>query len=175
MGDKGQTALVGGRRISKGSLRLEAYGAVDTLNAYVGMVADRDRTYLSFLRNIQETLFRVGANLAHDPKKKKRANFPGINQADVDILEQAIDEMSEVLTPLRNFILPGGHQRVSFCHLARCHCREAERKCVRLAESGEEIPEFIIPYLNRLGDYLFVLARHTAFRLGVEEIPWRPK
>jgi len=173
-GDQGQTGLFGGRRVSKGHLRIEAYGTVDELNACVGLVRDQlsDEKGRDCLKEIQDRLFIVGANLASDPQKELPK--PDIRASDVDLLESEMDRMDASLPELRNFILPGGHPLVSTCHLARCVCRRAERMVVVLA--GEEsVDPILIQYLNRLSDYLFILSRHIAADLGVEEVTWRPR
>ena len=176
-GDQGQTALFGGRKVSKADARIAAYGAVDTLNAYLGWLSDLQQAEAirPQLRPIQETLFVVGALLAADPDKADKLQLPDLQQTDIDSLERAIDRMDAEVPPLRSFILPGGHPVVSACHIARCHCREAERCCVGLQETAAPMPGLVIPYLNRLSDYLFMLARYTAHQLQVKEIPWRPK
>lgn len=174
-GDKGTTALLGGTRVSKSHLRLEAYGTVDELNSYMGLLCDQEvnKNGLEELRYIQDRLFTIGASLATDPGKEVRNN-PVLEEADVQLLEKAIDRMEDRLPPLRSFILPGGHQSVSFCHIARTVCRRAERNIVALADV-ERVEEIIIRYLNRLSDYLFVLARKMGQELGAEEVAWRPK
>lgn len=173
-GDKGTTALLGGARVSKAHLRLESYGTVDELNAYMGLVSDQavNKSRAMLLKQIQDKLFTIGAKLAATPGKEMR-NMPVLQEADIELLEQAIDEMEQELPPLKFFILPGGHQSVSFCHLARTVCRRAERHVVRLHEE-EEVEQVIIRYLNRLSDYLFVLARSMSQELGAEEISWKP-
>lgn len=176
-GDKGTTALLGGTRVSKGSLRIAAYGSVDTLNSYVGWVADlqEEKKVQELLREIQDRLFTAGSLLAADPGKKLKMKLPELRQDDIQRLENAIDDIDTVLPPLSSFILPGGHATVSACHITRCHCREAERLCVALEEAEENIPALVVPYLNRLSDYLFILARYTAMRLKVPEISWTPR
>ncbi len=173
-GDQGKTSLLGGQRVSKGSLRIAAYGSVDTLNAYVGWVRDWQdkKEVIKRLTTIQRKLFTIGALLAVDADKSSKMKLPEIKPQDIEDLEKDIDRMEEDLPPLQSFILPGGHQAVSACHLARCHCREAERNCVVLGDIGEDIPEFVIPYLNRLSDYFFVLSRWTAQQLNIKETEW---
>ncbi len=174
-GDQGQTSLIGGKRVSKGSLRIATYGTVDTLNSYVGWVADlqAEEKVQTLLRRIQDRLFTIGSLLACDPEKEIRMKLPSLTQNDIGLLEKAIDEMDEKVPPMRSFILPGGHVAVSSCHIARCHCREVERLCVALEAQGQKTAPFVIAYLNRLSDYLFMLARYTAFQLNVEEIAWK--
>lgn len=174
-GDNGTTALLGGTRVSKSHLRLEAYGTVDELNSYMGLLGDQEinKARLEELRYIQDRLFTVGASLATAPGKTI-GKAPVLEEEDIQLLERAIDAMEEDLPPLRSFILPGGHQSVSFCHIARTVCRRAERNIVVLNEQ-EKVEEIIIMYLNRLSDYLFVLARKMGKELGAEEVAWRPK
>lgn len=172
-GDTGQTALFGGKRLPKNHLRIDSYGTVDELNAFIGLVRDHTEGDLSeLLKNIQDRLFTIGSNLASDPDKKMAV--PDIMESDIELLEQQMDEMDEKLPELKHFILPGGHPMVSYCHLARCVCRRAERQVVALAQQ-ERVPAIIIRYLNRLSDYLFLLARFMAKENGVEEVKWTPR
>jgi cob(I)alamin adenosyltransferase len=174
-GDGGETSLIGGTRVPKHHLRVEAYGTVDELNSWIGLVrdqsppADQEATLLA----IQERLFTIGACLASDPERSKMA-IPDLVEADVVLLEEAIDAMESGLEPLQNFVLPGGHPAVSQAHVARCVCRRAERQVVHLSEASE-VDERIPTYLNRLSDYLFVLCRAIAKQQGVAEIPWKPR
>lgn len=174
-GDSGTTALLGGKRVSKGNLRIEAYGTVDELNSYIGLLRDQEinGTRAAILKEIQEVLFIIGASLATSPGKDK-VKKPDLREDDIEALELEIDRMEEQLDPLTKFILPGGHQVVSFCHLARTVCRRAERCVVTLYEE-EEVKESIIRYLNRLSDYLFVLGRLIAKELNVKEVTWEPR
>ena len=174
-GDTGTTALLGGKRVSKSHVRIEAYGTVDELNAYIGLLRDHEinRPRGEFLKIIQEKLFVMGASLATVPGKDK-VKKPDIYPDDISSLETEIDAMESKLDPLTKFILPGGHQVVSFCHIARTVCRRAERCVVRLQEE-EEVKEIVIQYLNRLSDYLFVLGRLIAKELNVEEVTWVPR
>lgn len=174
-GDKGTTALLGGARVSKAHQRLEAYGTIDELNSYIGLLRDQEvnASRRNLLKTIQDRLFVVGSNLATVPGKELQ-KVPVLVNEDVEELEKAIDQMDQELPPLKYFILPGGHQAVSFCHIARTVCRRAERNTVLLAEN-EEVAEMIIIYLNRLSDYLFVLARKMGQELGVEEVNWQPR
>ncbi|GAB3010065.1 cob(I)yrinic acid a,c-diamide adenosyltransferase [Niabella terrae] len=174
-GDKGKTGLIGGTKVSKADLRIEAYGTVDELNAQLGLCRDllRDAASKKTLLEIQQLLFVIGAVLATSPGKPVKMQLPEIRESDCSHLEQVIDQIEAVLTPMKFFILPGGHPAVSTLHIARCVCRRAERTCVRLAEQSEVAP-LILKYLNRLSDYLFVLTRFTAQLLQVEEIPWKP-
>lgn len=170
-GDAGTTGLFGGKRLPKHHLRIEAYGTVDELNAYIGLVRDVaiDENVRALLKEVQDRLFTIGSNLASDPEKSMAV--PDLKQEDVVLLEQAMDEMDATLPALRNFILPGGHTTVSFCHLARCVCRRAERLTVALNES-EPVETLILQYLNRLSDYLFVLSRKLAKDVNAEEVTW---
>ena len=174
-GDKGLTGLIGGTRVPKSSLRIDAYGTVDELNSYMGLLRDNavSEEYKQEIIFIQDRLFTLGSWLASDPEKSKMT-LPEIKQEDIEILEKSIDKMDEELEPMKFFVLPGGHQTVSFCHIARCVCRRAERLVVELNAQAEQNP-VIIAYLNRLSDYLFVYSRYLTLKLEAEEIPWIPK
>lgn len=174
-GDKGTTGLIGGTRVPKYSLRIESYGTVDELNSYIGLLRDKvlSDKYKDELIYIQDRLFTLGSLLAEDPEKSSM-KLPQVNQTDIDKLENSIDEMDKVLPPMKSFVLPGGHETVSFCHIARCVCRRAERLATELAENAD-INELIVAYLNRLSDYLFVYSRLLSKELNAEEIPWVPK
>lgn len=173
-GDKGFTSLIGGTKVPKYDLRIESYGTVDELNSYIGLVRDQEISdhHKDILMMIQEKLFVIGAILASDPEKS-RMKLPEISMEDVSVLEKEIDAMDEVLPELRHFVLPGGSTTVSFCHIARCVCRKAERFTVHLAEESV-VPGIILVFLNRLSDYLFVLARKLCFDSGISEIKWLP-
>ncbi len=173
-GDKGETSLFGGKRLPKSHIRIEAYGTVDELNSWIGLLRDvsDSEEVKDLLKEIQDRLFTLGSNLASDPAKEMIT--PDIFEGDIERLEKAIDAMNESLPPLKNFILPGGHTSVSFCHIARCVCRRAERQVVNLA-LHEPVEELIIRYLNRLSDYLFVLSRKLAKDLNAEEVVWLPR
>ena len=173
-GDAGVTSLLGGRRVAKSHARIEAYGTVDELNACVGLVADlpENAARRPLLRQVQDRLFTIGSTLAADAPAQL-AKLPALHAEDVHPLEHAIDAMEEQLAPLRSFVLPGGHTSVSFCHLARTVCRRAERAVVRLHEH-EPIDVRAIVYLNRLSDYLFVLARLVGQEVGAEALLWQP-
>jgi cob(I)alamin adenosyltransferase len=175
-GDKGTTSLIGGTKVLKSDLRIEAYGTVDELNSYVGLCRDliTDETSKKTLQEIQDRLFTIGSSLACDPEKEPKMKIPDLKEADVVFLEKEIDRMNESLSEMKNFILPGGHSTVSHLHIARCVCRRAERCCVRLQEN-DHAALLIIKYINRLSDHLFVLARYASHLLGVEEIPWKPR
>ena len=174
-GDKGTTSLLGGTRVSKANLRIDAYGTVDELNAYIGLLRDQEvnQKRQDILKEIQDRLFTLGAALASSPGKDN-IKRPDIHLEDVEKLELEIDEMEKGLSPLKNFILPGGHQVVSYCHLARTVCRRAER-CTILLDHNEPVEDILISYLNRLSDYLFVLGRAIAKELNIEEVLWEPR
>ena len=181
-GDKGTTSLFGGTRVPKHHIRIDSYGTVDELNSHIGLVRDQDieRHYKDVLAKIQNKLFTVGAILATDPEKailksgKERLNIPKISEADIVLLEQEIDTMNDALPPMTHFVLPGGHQTVSFCHIARCVCRRAERLATALHDL-EPFQTETLTYLNRLSDYLFVLARKLSSDLHAEEVKWIPE
>lgn len=176
-GDNGTTGLIGGTKVSKSHLRIEAYGTVDELNAYIGLCKDvlYDEPSRQILYIIQENLFTIGALMACESGKEIKMQLPDITEADVIVLEKEIDRMEASLTPMKSFILPGGHPYISHLHIARCICRRAERCYVRLGEEENAVNDTILKYLNRLSDYLFVLARYTGALLKVEDIPWLPK
>lgn len=173
-GDKGTTSLFGGSRVSKAHDRINAYGTIDELNSYLGLLRDQEvnKSRISFIASIQENLFIIGSILATEPGNTK-VKVPALTEQSVHDLETEMDRMDEQLAPMRNFILPGGHQSVSFCHIARCVCRRAERLVVMLGDH-EPVEEKVIIYLNRLSDYLFVLSRKMSVDLQINEIPWKP-
>ncbi len=175
-GDTGLTGLIGGARVPKNHIRIECYGTVDELNSTLGVVADAAATAetAEAIREIQDRLFTIGSELATAPGKYVKMKLPDLHNEDVTWLEAHIDRMNEGLPEMKSFILPGGHLAASYTHVARCVCRRAERLAVALAET-EEIPDLIIPYLNRLSDYLFVLARYLAHGANAPEIPWRAR
>ncbi|MCX2837445.1 cob(I)yrinic acid a,c-diamide adenosyltransferase [Salinimicrobium sp. MT39] len=181
-GDKGTTALFGGTRVPKHHIRIDSYGTVDELNSHLGLMRDQqvDEHSREIVVKIQDRLFTLGAILATDPEKavlkngKERLNIPKISTEDIELLEQEIDRMNEALPPMTHFILPGGHQTVSVCHVARCVCRRAERLATALYEI-EPFEEQVLQYLNRLSDYLFVLARKLSHDLQVKEVKWIPQ
>lgn len=173
-GDNGETSLIGGTRVPKSHYRIDAYGTVDELNSYVGLIRDQsanDNT-IYVLGKVQDRLFCVGSHLAADPQRSKMV-LPELNEQDLLLLENEMDKMDEGLPVLKNFILPGGHPYVSFCHIARSVSRRAERAVVHL-DHHEKVEPIILHYLNRLSDYLFVLARFTAKELNASEISWKP-
>lgn len=181
-GDKGTTALFGGTRVPKHHIRIEAYGTVDELNSHIGLIRDQNIDIISkeILINIQDKLFTIGAIMATDPEKatlkngKKRLDISLISDKDIELLEKTMDEINEKIPPMTHFVLPGGHQTVSFCHIARCVCRRAERLSTALYEISP-FEDNALKYLNRLSDYLFVLARKLTYDLQAEEIKWIPK
>lgn len=174
-GDIGETSLFGGRRVLKSELRIDAYGTVDELNSWIGLLRDvqTENSTKDLLKEVQDRLFTLGSTLAADPDNSK-LKTPDLHETDIELLEKAIDQMDEELEPLRNFVLPGGHVFVSYCHLARTVCRRAERLCVTLHQSADVHP-LTIKYLNRLSDYLFTLSRKMAKDLGAEEVNWLPR
>ena len=174
-GDSGTTSLLGGTRVSKAHIRIEVYGTVDELNACIGLLRDQavNKMRKDFLKEIQNRLFTLGATLATEPGKDKVIK-PNLFPCDIEALENAMDEMDTTLPVLKNFVLPGGHQSVSFAQLARCVCRRAERIAIALHEA-EPVDEQAIKYLNRLSDYLFVLGRKMAQELNAEEVKWEPQ
>jgi cob(I)alamin adenosyltransferase len=181
-GDKGSTSLFGGTRVTKHHIRINAYGTIDELNSWLGLLRDQeiDTHSREMLITTQDKLFTVGAILATDPKKaqlksgKERLNIPLLRNKDVEHLENEIDMMNETLPPMTHFILPGGHTNVSYCHIARTICRRAERM-VSLLHENEPVDSMVLIYLNRLSDYLFVLARKLTFDLKADEIKWIPE
>lgn len=172
-GDRGETSLIGGQRVKKDALRVEAYGTIDELNAAIGASASfiNNRDLASLLQLIQNELFNIGAELSSLKKLKKDDKLYELNKEKITVLEEAIDLYDSKLPPLRNFILPGGSKTGSLLHLARTICRRAERRLVALARK-EALNENIVVYINRLSDLLFVLARFLNKREGMEEIPW---
>jgi len=174
-GDQGSTGLIGGTRVSKGDVRIEAYGTVDELNSYIGLVSTMpiDNLYILQLQEIQDRLFTIGSHLAADPEKSKM-QLPDLLEADVEKLENWMDAMDEALAPLTAFILPGGHAISAHTHVARCICRRAERMAVILDEL-EGVEALVLTYLNRLSDYLFMLSRKISLDLGVSEHTWTPR
>jgi cob(I)alamin adenosyltransferase len=174
-GDKGQTSLIGGTRVPKQHVRIEAYGTVDELNSWIGLIRDQPAASLSakVLIEIQDRLFTIGSSLASDPEKSKM-KIPDLKEEDVLLLEREMDQMNESLPEMKSFVLPGGHTAVSYCHIARCVCRRAERATLRLSET-EFVADLVIKYLNRLSDYLFVLSRLFSQELKATEIPWKPR
>jgi len=174
-GDKGKTSLIGGTKVSKSDLRIETYGTVDELNSHIGLVTDYtpDEHQRDILKQVQDRLFVIGSSLACDPDKETGMHIPDLNEEDIILLEKEIDSMNERLPPMKHFILPGGHAAVSSTHIARCVCRRTERLCVNMQQDELFVEPLIIKYVNRLSDYLFVLARFTAQELHVSEVIWK--
>ncbi len=174
-GDRGQTSLLGGTRVSKSHERVEAYGTLDELNSFLGLIKDHpiDEHYKQLITRIQENLFIAEAWVAADPDLPL-PKLPHLSSDEILLLENEIDAMNQQLPELTNFILPGGHPAASACHVARTVCRRAERTVIRLSSSISS-DEIIFTYLNRLSDYLFVLARKLAQDFGGVETPWITK
>lgn len=181
-GDDGTTGLFGGTRVPKHHIRIESYGTLDELNSWIGLIRDQqiDKSSKQVLIKIQEKLFTVGALLAIDPEKEKlksgkdRLNIPKIDSGDLNLLEKEIDLMEQDLPPMTHFILPGGHTTVSYCHIARTICRRAERLVSQLNDF-EPVDPILLSYINRLSDFLFVLARKLSYDVQAEEIRWIPE
>jgi len=176
-GDKGTTSLIGGTKVPKSHLRIEAYGTVDELNSCIGLCRDllEDQASKNILLEAQDRLFTIGSSLACDPIKEPKMRIPDLKPADVQLLENEIDRINDMLPAMKSFILPGGHPIVSQIHIARCVCRRAERCCVRLELESLEVEPIILQYLNRLSDYLFILSRYAGKLLEVPEIPWKAR
>lgn len=173
-GDDGSTGLVGGSRVKKYDVRLEAYGTVDELNASIGVI----RSYKlpedlsEILVEVQNKLFNIGSRLASDKKGEEFTKKLSLSENHISFLENAIDKMEEDLPELTHFILPGGDLAAAQCHVARTVCRRAERRILEFAENEKVQPE-ILKYINRLSDFLFVLARKLSAISGIEEKPWK--
>lgn len=176
-GDKGKTSLIGGTKILKSDLRIEAYGTIDELNSWIGFVNDSvsDFSANHILKEIQDRLFTIGSSLACDPKKEPKLMIPDLYEEDILVLEKEIDSMNETLPVMKHFILPGGHSAVSITHITRSICRRAERCVVNLQDQQRHVEPLIIKYLNRLSDYLFVLARYIGHLHNVPEVVWNPR
>lgn len=180
-GDTGTTSLFGGSRVPKHHIRIESYGTLDEVNSWLGLLRDQEINLHSkeILAQTQKNLFTVGAILATDPKKavlksgKDRLNIQRINLSDIELLETEMDKMNKDLPPMTHFVLPGGHSIVSYCHIARTVCRRAERM-ISLLHYNEPLDPLVLSYINRLSDYLFVLARKLTYELGAEEQKWIP-
>ncbi len=176
-GDKGQTALIGGTRVPKYHNKIEAYGTVDELNSFVGLIRDHESTdehSREILIEIQDRLFTIETHLAEDKNAYVARPMPSLREADIELLEKEIDKMNLELPELTSFILPGGHTVVSFCHVARTVCRRAERLVVQLSEQYP-VDELDLQYLNRLSDYFFVLARYLGNQNGAIETVWKAR
>lgn len=174
-GDKGQTSLIGGTRVAKNHVRIEAYGTVDELNSWVGVIRDSisEEKTKALLIQIQNQLFTIGSHLASDPEKSKM-KLPQITDEHVLALENEMDAIDATVPPMKNFVLPGGSLAVSYCHVARCVCRRAERCVIHLSGTAQ-VDDLLLRYINRLSDYLFMLSRKLTHDLGAEEIPWVPE
>jgi len=175
-GDKGETSLIGGTRVPKYHERIEAYGTLDELNSFLGLIRDQDVDphINKMLIEIQDRIFTAESTLALDPDYKPVKKLPEIKEEDILLLENEIDKMNEELPPITNFILPGGHTTVSYCHVARTVCRRAERLSIKLAQNYN-VSELVVKYLNRLSDYLFVLSRKLTKDLHAIETPWKAR
>lgn len=172
-GDKGETSLIGGKRVPKYHERIEAYGTIDELNSYIGLIKDltENKSVKLLLLHIQDRLFTLESLLAEDTETSTQM-LPQLYEKDIELLEKEIDKMNEQLPVLTSFILPGGHPLVSHCHIARCICRRGERLVIKLSENYK-ISELCIKYLNRLSDFLFVLARKLGNDMGAIEEKWK--
>ena len=172
-GDSGETSLFGGKRVTKDHVRIEAYGTIDELNSFLGVLYDNleDENQRYLINSVQSNLFTIGSILANEGKTTDY--IPDLRESAISVLEKAMDEMDENLPPLTNFILPGGNTVVSFCHIARTVCRRAETRMVALNHI-EDVDPKLIKYLNRLSDYLFVLSRKIAKDFNADEISWKP-
>ena len=175
-GDQGETSLIGGARVPKYHERIEAYGTLDELNSFLGLIRDQDidQHTREFIIGIQNMVFTAESVLALGPGHKPLKKLPEIKEEDILLLENEIDRMNKGLPPLASFVLPGGHSTVSFCHIARTVCRRAERLTIKLSQ-GHEISNLVIKYLNRLSDYLFVLSRKLTKDLNVAETTWKAR
>ena len=176
-GDLGKTSLIGGTKVPKSHIRIEAYGTVDELNSHIGLLTDqlKDEHTKALLKEIQDRLFTIGSSLACDPDREPLMKIPDLKEADITLLETEMDKMNEALPAMRFFVLPGGHVSVSQAHVCRCVCRRAERLCVNMQEHDLFVEPLVIKYLNRLSDYLFVVSRYAGHLLGIAEIAWKPR
>ncbi len=173
-GDKGLTKLIGGKNVEKHNIQVDAYGSIDELNSYIGLIRDfTDEKYIKkSLIEVQKNLFSIGAILAfQDDKTAEKYKKIKIHKQDISTIEDNIDKISKKLPKIYKFIIPGGHQNISYCHIARSVCRRAERNVSKL-KSIYNFPDEILIYLNRLSDYIFVIARKFSIDLDVEEISW---
>lgn len=176
-GDAGKTSLIGGTKVPKSHIRIQAYGTIDELNAFTGLLKDQlsEPHSRQLLLEVQDRLFTIGSSLACDPNKEIAMKIPDLKESDIVLLENEIDLMNSKLPEMKSFILPGGHVTVSAAHICRTICRRAERFIVELDEKEHPVQPLIIKYLNRLSDYFFVLARWIGHLLGVPEVKWRPR
>ena len=178
-GDDGTTGLIGGRRVGKDELRLDAYGTVDELNAAIGLAIVSAQTagismLIEPLQAVQNDLFVIGSHLAAPDGAAQNVHLPPLPDAAAARLEGEIDRFEQPLPPLKSFILPGGSETAARLHLARCICRRAERLVVALSRT-ESVPAAVTIYLNRLSDWLFVLARLANYEQQIADVPWRPQ
>jgi cob(I)alamin adenosyltransferase len=175
-GDKGETSLIGGKRVPKYHERIEAYGTLDELNSFIGLIRDQeiDGHTRQMLIEIQDRVFTAESQLAVDAEAPPPRKLPEIVETDIVLLENEIDKMNETLPPISSFVLPGGHPVVSYCHIARTVCRRAERVTLKLSQHFEVSP-MVIKYLNRLSDYLFVLSRKMTKDFDAIETPWKAR
>jgi cob(I)alamin adenosyltransferase len=176
-GDTGKTSLIGGTKVSKSHLRIESYGTVDELNSHIGLLRDlfTDARTNNVLKEVQDRLFTIGSSLACDPDKETLMKIPDLHEEDITFLEQEMDRMDEVLPTMKNFVLPGGHPANSQAHICRCVCRRAERICVSMTDHDTPVELLVIKYLNRLSDYLFMVARFATHIFNAEEITWKAR
>ena len=176
-GDAGLTSLIGGTKVPKSDLRIDAYGTVDELNSWIGLINDQlnMEEFKNELKDIQDRLFTIGSSLACDADKEPKMKLPDLHESDIRLLEVKIDEMTAQLPPMKSFILPGGHVTVSSIHVCRTVCRRAERLLVGMQQHELFLEPKVLQYINRLSDYLFTLARYAAEKLGVPEIAWKPR
>lgn len=176
-GDAGKTSLIGGTKVLKSDSRIDAYGTVDELNAFIGVVYDHifEPPIRQILKEVQDRLFTIGSELACDPNKQTKMAIPDLHESDIQLLEKEMDDMDAQLPAMKFFVLPGGHPTVSFLHVARTVCRRAERCCVKVQEEDGKVPPLIIKYINRLSDYLFMLSRYMGMKLNAPENPWKPR
>jgi len=173
-GDKGETSLFGGERVKKNHLSIQAYGTIDELNSWIGLIKDNmDKKEINLLILVQEQLFTIGSYLATGNNKKMMIHLPPLSSDPTIELENAIDKIQNLLPEMKNFILPGGSILSSYCHIARCVCRRAERLTIETAEI-QEVSPVIVEFLNRLSDFLFVLSRKVLFDAKIPEQPWLP-
>lgn len=172
-GDKGKTSLIGGKKVSKDDIQIDAYGTIDELNSNLGLLRDycSIESDKSFILNIQKDLFIIGSLLAVDYSRKSNEERIDFSQNKIILIENKIDEIDLSLPKMTNFIIPGGHVTVSTCHISRSICRRAERKCIKFAKQFELNNDILI-YLNRLSDYLFVLSRKISLDTNTQEIKW---
>ncbi len=176
-GDNGTTSLIGGTKVPKSHLRIDAYGTVDELNSWIGLLGDQIKTKheKKVLKEIQDRLFTIGSSLACDPNKEAKLKIPDLLETDVIFLENEMDKMNKKLPEMKTFIIPGGHPIVSSAHITRCICRRAERLIVAMDQTKMFVDPLVIKYMNRLSDFLFVIARHLSKALKAKEIPWKPR